>query len=44
MKYKIILVDDEEEVLESIHRNLDWEAYGFEVVETFCNGWDVLEF
>lgn len=44
MKYKIILADDEEEVLESIHRNLDWNKYGFEVAGTFFNGRDVLEF
>ncbi len=44
MKYKLILADDEEEVLESIHRNLDWNKYGFEVAGTFLNGRDVLEF
>lgn len=44
MKYKVILADDEEEVLQSIHRQLDWENYGFEVVGTFLNGRDVMEF
>lgn len=44
MKYKVILADDEEEVLQSIRRKLDWENYGFEVVETFLNGRDVMEF
>lgn len=44
MKYKVILVDDEEEVLQSIRRKLEWEKYGFEVVETFLNGSDVMEF
>lgn len=44
MKYKVILADDEEEVLQSINRQLDWESYGFEVVGTFLNGRDVMEF
>lgn len=44
MKYKVILADDEEEVLQSIRRKLDWESFGFEVVETFLNGRDVIEF
>lgn len=44
VKYKVILADDEEEVLQSIHRQLDWESYGFEVVGTFLNGRDVMEF
>lgn len=44
MKYKVILADDEEEVLQSIQRKLEWGKYGFEVVETFLNGSDVMEF
>lgn len=44
MNYKVILADDEEEVLQSIHQQLDWESYGFEVVGTFLNGFDVMEF
>ncbi len=44
MKYKVILADDEEEALFGIQRNLDWEGYGFEVVGTFGNGRDVMEF
>lgn len=44
MKYKVILADDEEEVLQSIQRKLEWGKYRFEVVETFLNGSDVMEF
>ena len=32
MPYKIMLVDDEEEVRTSIIRKMDWEALGFHVV------------
>ena len=44
MKYKVILADDEEQILESIRKSIDWEAFGMEVVETFLNGRDVMEF
>lgn len=44
MKYKVLMADDEEEVLQSICRKLDWESYGFEVAGTFLNGRDVLEY
>lgn len=44
MNYKVILADDEEEALRGIHKILDWKSYGFEVVETFSNGRDVLDF
>lgn len=44
MNYKVVLADDEPEVLGSIKRTLDWEAYGFTVVGAFLNGMDVLEF
>ena len=32
--YRIILVDDEEEVRKSIIRKIDWQAVGFTVVGT----------
>lgn len=44
MNYKVVLADDEPEVLRSIQRTLDWEKYGFSVVGAFLNGLDVLEF
>lgn len=44
MKYKVLLADDEEEVLHSIHRQIDWDSYGFEIAGTFLNGHDVMEF
>ena len=44
MKYKVLVADDEEEILQSICRKIKWEKYGFEVVETFSNGREVMEF
>ncbi len=44
MNYKVLLADDEEQILRSIRKNIDWKSYGMEVVETFLNGRDVLEF
>lgn len=44
MNYRVVLADDEPEVLRSIQRTLDWEKYGFSVVGGFQNGLDVLEF
>ena len=44
MNYKVILADDEPEVLRSIQRTLDWESYGFHVIGGFLNGRDVLDF
>ena len=41
--YRIILVDDEEEVRKSIIRKIDWEAVGFTVVGDAENGEDALE-
>lgn len=41
--YRIILVDDEEEVRKSIIRKIDWEAVGFSVVGDAENGEDALE-
>ncbi len=41
--YKVILVDDEEEVREAIRRRIDWEAIGFCVAGTAENGEDALE-
>lgn len=41
--YRIILVDDEEEVRKGIIRKIDWETLGFEVVGDAENGEDALE-
>lgn len=36
--YKLILVDDEDDVRVGILQEIDWESYGFELVETAENG------
>lgn len=41
--YRIMLVDDEEEVRKAIIRNMDWEKLGFMVVGDAENGEDALE-
>ena len=41
--YKIMLVDDEEEVRTSIIKKINWKANGFEVVGDAENGRDALE-
>ena len=41
--YKIMLVDDEEEVRKSIIRKIDWQNAGFEVIGDAENGEDALE-
>lgn len=41
--YKIMLVDDEEEVRKSIIRKIDWKYTGFEVIGDAENGEDALE-
>lgn len=41
--YRILLVDDEEEVRKSIIRKIDWTAVGFSVVGDAENGKDALE-
>ena len=41
--YKIMLVDDEEEVRKSIIRKIDWSRAGFEVIGDAENGKEALE-
>ena len=41
--YKMILVDDEEDVRVSIERKVDWNALGFEMVGSVSNGEEALE-
>lgn len=41
--YKVMLVDDEEEVRQAIERRVNWEEIGFKVVASAENGEDALE-
>lgn len=41
--YKVMLVDDEEEVREAMKRRIDWESIGFSVVASAENGEDALD-
>ena len=36
--YKILIVDDEEEIRLGIIKKIDWESYGFKVVGDADNG------
>ncbi len=42
-KYRVMLVDDEEDVARAILRKLDWEAMGFEIPRYARNGLEALE-
>lgn len=41
--YRILLVDDEDEIREGIACRINWEAIGFTLIETSPNGLDALE-
>ena len=41
--YNLILVDDEEDVREGLLQEIDWESYGFQVVERAENGKEAME-
>ncbi|UKS26741.1 response regulator [Paenibacillus sp. HWE-109] len=41
--YKLLLVDDEEDVREGVVREINWEAIGLEVIEKAENGREALE-
>ncbi|OXM86188.1 helix-turn-helix domain-containing protein [Paenibacillus rigui] len=41
--YKMILIDDEDEVREGIKRKTDWHACGFDLIGDFDNGRDALD-
>ena len=41
--YRVMLVDDEEEVIQAIIRRVNWEELGFQVVGYAKNGQDALE-
>ena len=40
-RYRIMIVDDEQEVRQAMIRKLDWEALGFQVVLEAENGQDL---
>ncbi len=42
--YKVLLVDDEEEIRSGISRSIDWNELGFDLVFEASNGMDALEF
>lgn len=42
-KYKVILVDDEEEVIDVIKQKIAWDQLGFQVVGSATNGVKALE-
>ena len=42
-KYRVLLVDDEEEIREGIRVKIDWAGLGFELAGSAANGMDALE-
>ena len=42
-RYKVILVDDEEEVIDVMEAKIRWNELGFEVVGSATNGVKALE-
>jgi len=42
-RYKVLLVDDEPEVIEAVIRKMDWQGIGFEVIGHAQNGEEALE-
>ena len=42
MRYKVLLVDDEAWVIESLKANVDWQQHGFEVAGTALSGGEAL--
>ena len=43
-RYKVMLVDDEEDVAQAIMKKLDWENMGFETPRYAHNGLEALDF
>ncbi len=41
--YRIMIVEDEEEVREAIKQRIDWKRLGYELVGDYSNGRDALE-
>lgn len=44
MLYKLILLDDDAMILQSLHELVQWEEMGFEVTGTFADGTEALQF
>lgn len=42
-RYRVMLVDDEEEVREGIREKMDWKSYGFDLVAEAANGQEAWE-
>ena len=42
--YRVMLVDDEEDVRQAIARKINWEEIGFQVVASAENGQEALNF
>lgn len=42
--YKVILVDDEELILEGLKKCISWDRHGFELIETFTDAGNALDF
>ena len=41
--YKVLLVDDEQEVINLVIRKIDWESLGFQVIGYAQNGEEAIE-
>ncbi len=45
-KYKVLLVDDEPQILRGMKDGIDWESFGFQVVAVASNGqeaWEIIQ-
>ena len=42
--YKLIIIEDESQMNQQLTKILDWESIGFEIVATFENGADAIEY
>lgn len=42
--YKLVIADDEKIIREGLTRRINWKELGFEIVETFHDGEDIIEY
>lgn len=42
--YRLIIADDEKIIQEGLKTQIDWNKLGFEIVGTFCDGTEVIDF
>ncbi len=42
--YKLVIADDERRIREGLKNVVDWRSLGFEIVETFSDGQEVIEY